>query len=459
MSADLLQRRTERLSGQQPTYAPKTVVYVMSRDVRIVDNYGLIAAQQKALEHALPLVVVFILHDHVVGFRAREHVNFLLQAVKDTFKELSEYTISSAVATGDPIECLQRIENALRPLAMYHDFNPLRGPRALLARWAKAAHCPQFRVDSHNIVPMQLVSDKQEYAARTIRPKIHKHLQDFLADDSQVQKHPHLYDEQPTIAATAEEIESIVSSYTKNNTDISRFTPSLSGTQSALQDFIECRLSGYAHKRNDPTLQGLSHLSPYLHFGLLSSKQAVQEVQAKVHANSASYNDVDKFIEEIVVRKELSDNYCYHNDNYTSFAGAADWAQKTLNEHESDIREHIYSYEEFERAKTHDDAWNAAQVQLTSTGKMHGYMRMYWAKKVLEWTPNARTAIDYLIRLNDFYSLDGNDPNGYVGILWSVAGLHDHGWRERSVYGTVRSMVYSGLKRKFNIEKYIDKHR
>ena len=156
----------------------------------------------------------------------------------------------------------------------------------------------------------------------------------------------------------------------------------------------------------------------------------------------------------MVVRKELSDNWCYYNQNYDNLKGAPQWAQNTLAKHASDPREFLYSLKQFEVANTHDPAWNAAQKQMTTTGKMHGYMRMYWAKKVLEWTESPGQAIDFLIRLNDLYSLDGGDPNGYAGIMWSIAGVHDRPWGERPIYGKVRSMVYGGLKRKFDISAY-----
>jgi len=181
-------------------------------------------------------------------------------------------------------------------------------------------------------------------------------------------------------------------------------------------------------------------------------------VSAAVVANAALQNDADALQEELVIRKELADNYCNYNQDYTTLRGAPEWSRRTLQKHETDPRNYIYSLQELETASTHDLAWNAAQRQLTATGKMHGYMRMYWAKKVLEWSKDAQEAQQKLIYLNDFYSIDGGDPNGYVGALWSIAGLHDRPWGERPVYGTVRSMVYNGLKRKFDIEAYIQKY-
>ncbi len=157
------------------------------------------------------------------------------------------------------------------------------------------------------------------------------------------------------------------------------------------------------------------------------------------------------------MRKELSDNFCHYEPYYDSLKGAAGWSQQTLQDHAKDVREHLYSQEQLVAGKTHDPAWNAAQLQMVHTGKMHGYMRMYWAKKVLEWSNTPQAALETLIYLNDFYSLDGGDPNGYVGILWSVAGVHDRAWAERPIYGKIRSMMYTGLRRKFLIQAYEEK--
>ena len=161
------------------------------------------------------------------------------------------------------------------------------------------------------------------------------------------------------------------------------------------------------------------------------------------------------FLEQLIVRRELAENFCYYNNDYDSFNGFHAWAKKTLNEHRADEREFLYSPAEFENAETHDDLWNAAQYQMVEKGKMHGFMRMYWAKKILEWTPDPEVALQTAIDLNDKYELDGRDPNGYTGIAWSIGGIHDRPWFERPVFGKVRFMNYNGCKRKFNVNNYI----
>ena len=160
----------------------------------------------------------------------------------------------------------------------------------------------------------------------------------------------------------------------------------------------------------------------------------------------------------MIIRRELSDNFCEYEKNYDYFEGFHHWAQKSLNEHRNDEREYIYTDEQFEEADTHDPLWNAAQNQMKTTGKMHGYMRMYWAKKILEWSPSPEIALQVAINLNDKYELDGRDPNGYTGIAWSIGGIHDRAWFERPVYGKIRYMNYNGCKSKFNVFKYIEMH-
>ncbi len=166
----------------------------------------------------------------------------------------------------------------------------------------------------------------------------------------------------------------------------------------------------------------------------------------------------EAFLDELIVRKELSDNYCLYEENYDNFSGLPDWAKNSLKKHQKDKRKYVYKTEDFESARTHDPLWNAAQRQMCNEGKMHGYLRMYWAKKILEWTETPEEAISIAIYLNDKYELDGRDPNGYTGIMWSIGGLHDRPWKERDVYGKIRYMSYEGCKRKFDVERVIKRY-
>lgn len=434
----------------------QVVVYMMSRDQRVADNDALLAAQKHAEGLGVPLVVLFALYP-TSNKRAREHVAFMLDGLRELADTLADKNIPFIVQLGDQstaVAALQQHDCTIA--ALYFDMSPLRRPLEQQKQIADTLSCPVYVVDAHNVVPVWVASDKQEFAARTIRPKLHRHLSTYLtAYESSINKQKKVIIDLPgsiDLNAAVDELEYRTAGIAH------RFTAGEAAGKQQIQRFIVDTLRGYAENRNDPSLDGLSDLSPYFHFGQISVRQAVLAAQAATANDGDLQSGLDAFIEEAVVRKELSDNFCYYNPHYDSLAGAADWARQTLNNHRDDEREYIYNYDDFEQARTHDDAWNAAQLQLTREGKMHGYMRMYWAKKVLEWTRSPEEAIDILIRLNDFYSLDGGDPNGYVGIMWSVAGVHDRPWQERPVYGKIRSMVYAGLKRKFNIETYIDKY-
>ena len=194
--------------------------------------------------------------------------------------------------------------------------------------------------------------------------------------------------------------------------------------------------------RNDPLKNGQSGLSPYLHFGQIAAQRVALEVMG-----SAGPTDARKaFLEELIVRRELSDNFCFYNPRYDRVDGFPAWARATLDRHRRDPRDYLYTPEQFEQARTHDDLWNAAQREMVRTGKMHGYLRMYWAKKILEWTPSPEEALKIAITLNDRYELDGRDPNGYAGIAWSLGGVHDRPWGERKVFGMIRYMSYQRLQ-------------
>lgn len=230
--------------------------------------------------------------------------------------------------------------------------------------------------------------------------------------------------------------------------------PGAKAARKTLQEFLESCLSRYPEASRDPNLNALSGLSPYLHFGHISA----QRIALETRKARAGEDFQDAFLEELIVRRELADNYCFYNDHYDSFEGFPDWAKKTLTVHRKDKREYIYSREEFERALTHDDLWNAAQREMMGEGKMHSYLRMYWAKKILEWTESLEKAQEIGIYLNDRYELDGRDPNGYTGIAWSLGGVHDRAWKERPIFGKIRFMSYKGCASKFDIQAYIERY-
>ncbi|HEY2793909.1 MAG TPA: deoxyribodipyrimidine photo-lyase, partial [Micromonosporaceae bacterium] len=344
-----------------------------------------------------------------------------------------------------PLSVLKDLVDECRAGAVYVDFSPLRGPRSLRAALAAELTVPVLEVDTHNVVPTWLASDKLEFAARTIRPKVHNQLRRFLVEPPKLARHPHRLDAELSTVGLDTVRATLLPRLPANGTSV-HARPGQRAAADALRSFVRDRLDSYATDRNDPTRAGLSGLSPYLHFGQLAALRV-----------ALTAPDADVLIEEMVVRKELSDNFCLHQPHYDSLAGAPAWARRTLAAHAADIRPYLYSFEQFDAAHTHDEAWNAAQRELTRTGKMHGYMRMYWAKKILEWSPSAERAIETAVRLNDFYSIDGGDPNGYVGVLWSIAGVHDRPWAEREIFGQVRYMNEAGLKRKFKLAEYVSR--
>jgi deoxyribodipyrimidine photo-lyase len=444
----------------------------MSRDQRIHANHALLVAQKHALAKMLPLAVVFCLYPKS-GDRAREQYEFMLEGLVEVDRNVVSLQIPFMMLLGEPEEKLSAAFAHLLPDAVYFDFNPLRGPRKLQAKLAKEANAPMYVVDTHNIVPVWVASDKQEVGAYSLRPKLHKLLSSYLQPTEEIVPHPYAWP--GTIipmADLSEQIKTLVSAIPRNGITYS-FASGESAASQHLGEFISEKLERYAVDRNDPSSGAQSGLSPYLHFGQISSLQValrLQEVAIEngenLHflsspkmpkpedAGTTLLHGIDSLIEEMVVRKELADNFCFYNPDYDNLESAPNWAKISLDKHRQDKREYVYSYKELDAAKTHDTAWNAAQSELTKTGKMHGYMRMYWAKKVLEWTNSPEEAIEYLIKLNDFYSIDGGDPNGYAGILWSVGGVHDRPWMEREIFGVVRYMNYAGLKRKFDIESY-----
>ncbi|MDY6826901.1 MAG: hypothetical protein SVV67_06965 [Bacillota bacterium] len=219
----------------------------------------------------------------------------------------------------------------------------------------------------------------------------------------------------------------------------------------AMEFFIQNKLANYEENRTDPNAGGHSALSPYLHFGQLSAQRLALAVQDAEEPGIRG----DAFLEELIVRRELADIFCYYNEHYDSVDAFPRWAKETLEIHAADRREHLYSLQEFSEARTHDPLWNAAQKEMLLKGKIHGYLRMYRAKKILDWTENPARAMQIAIKLNDSHSLDGRDPSGYAGIAWSIGGVHDRAWFERPIFGKIRYMSYNGSKSKFNVEACI----
>lgn len=422
------------------------VVYWMQRDQRAHDNWALLYAQQKAIEQKEQLYVVFNLVPNFLEATIRQY-GFMLKGLQEVETELSKYNIPFVITTGDAGEEIPRFLESINASLLVADFNPLK----IVRRWKKSVadkiKIPFHEVDAHNIVPCLHVSDKQEFAAYTIRPKIKKLLHEFLDEFPPLQKM------KSNVSTEKINWSNLYKSLNINNNvkEVDWLIPGEAAAHKILQQFITEKFARYGTERNIPTNDTQSNLSPYFHFGQISPQRVALAIQPLTeHAESHK-----AFLEEMIIRRELSDNFCYFNKNYDSFDGFPEWAKDSLNIHRKDKRDFIYSLEEFESARTHDDLWNAAQMEMVNKGKMHGYMRMYWAKKILEWTKSPEDAIRIAIYLNDKYELDGRDPNGYTGIAWSIGGVHDRPWFERPVYGKIRYMNYNGCAKKFDVNKYI----
>lgn len=431
-------------NGNEPRNG--AIVYWMSRDQRVSDNWALLKAQQLALEKRVPLIVVFCLSPGFLGATIRQY-GFMIRGLLELEVSLSALNISFQVLTGSPDEVLPDFAESINCSSVVCDFDPLRIKRMWKKSIAGKLKVPLIEVDAHNIVPCRFVSQKVEFGAYTLRPKINRLLPQFLVEIPAVEYHPYSSGETSSInwQALKDSLRVDVSV-----TEIDWLIPGEKAARVHLKNFITRKLESYNATRNNPTENGQSNLSPYLHFGQISAQRIAFDVLAFDIPDSSKTS----FLEELIVRRELSDNFCFYNPNYDTFDGFPAWSQKTLNEHRNDKRDYIYSKDEFEKASTHDTLWNACQNEMVTTGKMHGYMRMYWAKKILEWTHSPEDALAIAIYLNDKYELDGRAPNGYAGIAWSIGGVHDRAWFERAVYGKVRYMNANGCASKFDVKKY-----
>lgn len=433
-------KRVRNLNHKPQADGP--VVYWMSRDQRAMDNWALLFAAETAKQTNQNLQVVFCLTNNFQNATDR-HYQFMIEGLKETEKALSGLGIEFKLLNGNIEEELVKYTQIVKAGCLVTDFSPLRIGQTWRKGVAKNIEVAMYEVDSHNIVPVWICSNKKEWAAYTLRPKINSLLGEFLTDF-------------PTLEKMGQKLQPSTnwSNVTKPSQPYNlKFISGSEHALNLLSDFLSTGINHYSERRNDPSIDGQSNLSPYLHFGQISAQRvALETKKLKESVNT------EAFLEELIVRKELADNFCFYENNYDNPLCFPDWATKSLKKHQSDKREYVYSLEQFEQSDTHDEAWNAAQTQMVKEGKMHGYMRMYWAKKILEWTDSPESAMKIAIYLNDKYQLDGRDPNGYAGIAWSIGGVHDRPWFEREIFGQVRYMNKNGLEKKFDLKKYISKY-
>jgi deoxyribodipyrimidine photo-lyase len=433
----------------------RCIIYRMRRSQRALDNPALETAITAANMLGQPVVVFF-------GLLARHpltnlrHSTFMLEGLVETAQQIMKRKIGfvARICSGANSDWdFARFCAEVRPSLMICDEDPAR--RA--PKWKREAllypSAALWSVDTDVVVPSRLLK-KEQFAARTIRPRIRARLAQFLKP---VRSHPvrvpwkgeRGIGSLPVAVELADRLH-----LDRSVVPASGFHAGTEAALSALRRFIREHLPGYATNRNHPEIEATSQLSPYLHFGQIGP----HTVAVAIKDAAAPARDREAFLEELIVRRELAVNFVRYNPHFRTLASIEPWARGTLEEHAGDRRLHLYSERQLANAETHDPLWNAAQRQMVTSGWMHGYLRMYWAKNILEWSPAANEAYEICVRLNDRYELDGRDPSGYAGIAWAIGGKHDRAWGpERPICGKIRYMSFASTSRKFNSRAYIEK--
>jgi len=426
----------------------KYVLYWMQASQRAECNHALEYAIRRANELKRPVLVVFGLTDRYPEANER-HYAFMLEGLRETEQALRSRGIRLVVRPQSPE--MAAVDLGSNACLLVTDRGYTHVQRAWRRYVARHAACPVVQVESDVVVPVELASWKDEYTAATLRPKIRKHLAEYLVPLEQTRPARDSLD----VEAAGLDLANVraVLAGMRLDRSVGRVGAFVGGTANAkrlLRQFIDTKLKNYAKRSNHPDLDIQSHQGPYIHFGQISPLAIALEIMACNAPEEAR----QAYLEQLIVRRELSVNFLQYNPRYTSFRCLPLWARATLEAHKADRRPRVYTAAQLERAETHDPYWNAAMREMLITGKMHGYMRMYWGKKILEWTRSPAWAFRLAIRLNNRYFLDGRDPNAWNNVAWCF-GLHDRAWTERPIFGKVRYMNAAGLARKFDMEKYV----
>jgi deoxyribodipyrimidine photo-lyase len=455
-SADNL-RVTMRREGA-PLKDSKCVVYWMQRAQRGVDNPAVDVAIEIANEFDLPVVAFFSAISNFPHANLR-HYAFLNQGLKDIEEDLAERNVSFIVRR-PPNNSLEKLLAEVGAAMVIGDENPCREPERWRKVLAKRLTLPFWTVDADVVVPSAMFP-KHLYMLHHMRPKLLAEMPKYLVSMPRIEIRnggaKRAWDRPPGFESFH-----VTGDVTYGWKDLDRsvkpvdsFTGGTHEALKRLKHFVAHGLKDYARQRNHPETDGTSMLSPYLHFGHISPITIALACEGAVREGKATAAARDAYFNELIGWRELSVNFVKYVPNYDSIECAPEWAQKTLREHAGDRRNPVYTLEQLEKAQTHDDLWNAAQTQMVKTGWMHNYLRMYWAKKILEWAPNPALAWEWAVILNDKYELDGRDPNGYSGIAWAMGGVHDRPWFDRPIFGTVRYMSGASTGKKFDSKRYI----
>jgi len=429
------------------------VLYWMQASQREAYNHALEYAVKQANQLKRPVVACFGLTDEFPEANLR-HYTFMLEGLCATQAALAERGIQLVVRRGSPPQVAADL--AAEAAMLVADRGYLRVQKQWRFDLAGLVGCRAMQVETDVVVPVDEASDKEEYAARTLRPKTHRLWDRYLAP----MRRTHLRRDSLGLrlgGIAIDDTDAALKPLTIDRTvpPSPAFAGGTAQADKRLRRFVADRLAHYHERRNDPAGDWQSDMSPYLHFGQISPIAIALAVRK---ADGVPDEAVDAYLEELIVRRELSMNFVEHNPRYDAFESLPGWARATLRQHARDHRPAEYSLEQLERAETDDPYWNAAATEMRVTGKMHNYMRMYWGKRIIEWTATPAEAFERAVYLNNRWELDGRDPNSFAGVAWCF-GKHDRPWAERSVFGTVRTMTAGGLERKFDMDAYAEKVR
>ena len=449
----MFENRIKSINNKKMDKNGDFVIYWMQRSIRSSYNHSLEYAVQIANDLKKDLLVIFCF-DRKFSEMNERSCCFLFESLKDVEEKLKKRGIRFIILDSSPL-ITKLLEYSKKSVCIITDRAYLKYLRKIREKVAEESPVRMVQIESDVIVPVEAASSKEEYSAKTLRGKLHKLLEFYIN-----KKFEYIHYEMNYLGEIKTDFDLSNIHAVLEKLDIDKtvkksdyFTGGENTAKKILKNFISEKLKGYSKFRNNPELDYQSNLSPYLHFGNISSLFIAKEV-LKSAGNKESTDD---FLEELIVRRELAVNFVYYNPGYDEFQNMTySWAYETMNKHKDDPKEYVYSVKILEKAETHDDYWNSAQKEMLVTGKMHGYMRMYWAKKIIEWSENFGEAYETIKYLNNKYFIDGRDENSYAGIAWCF-GKHDRAWKERNIFGKIRYMNSNGLKRKFNIDMYVNK--
>ena len=440
--------------GGTPVPDAQCVVYWMQRAERGVDNSALDCAIEVGNELGLPVVAFF---SAIANFpRANlRHYAFLNQGLHDVEEDMASRGVPLIVRR-PPENKLEAFLHEVGAGIVIGDENPLREPERWRRVLAGRLRMPFWTVDADVIVPSRLFI-KGFYAQHLFRRQLDPLLPEYLVgpETPKLQKY---WSPQRKVERWIldDDITKGWRNFDRSVKPVDTFRGGTHAARKRLRHFVEDQLADFETGRNKPQINGTSQLSPYLHFGHISSLRVALEAKKALAAHKVPQGAYDTLIGELVGWRELAVNFViYARDTYDTIECAEPWAQKTLREHMRDKRAYDYTYEQLERGETHDPLWNAAQLQMVRYGWMHNVLRMYWGKKILEWSPNPARAFEWAVLLNDAYEMDGRDPNSYAGIAWAIAGKFDRPWFEREIFGTIRYMSGASTGKKFDSRLYM----